>query len=140
MGLPIPDAFYAVTSYLFLLVFAAYLIRNKAHSLQKLSNIICAALIVLSVLFLAILSLLFDFHQCVYPSRALPYFVSGRIICGTLLPFAFAYSVGFEYLLKRFRSSLHPIIPFALLCLFVVIAQVVACSGVFLSQFNFFAF
>jgi len=141
MGLPVPDAFYAVTSYAFLLVFAVYLIRNKSgHSLQRLSGLVCVSLLVLSVSFLAVLSLLFDFHQCVYPSRALPYFVSGRIICGTLLPFALIYSLGFEYLLKRFRSFLHPIIPFAFCCLFVVIAQMIACGGVFLSRFNFFAF
>jgi hypothetical protein len=141
MGLPIPDAFYAVTSYLFLLLFVVYLIRNKsAHPLQKLNGMVCVSLLVLSVLFLAVLSLLFDFHQCVYPSRALPYFVSGRIISGTLLPFVIIYSVGFEYLLKRFRSFFHPMIPLALFCLFIVIAQFVACSEIFQSRFNCFAF
>src|SRR5262249_2545363 len=39
------------------------------------------------VAFLAVSSLAFDFGDCVYPSRENPYFVSGRLIAGALIPF-----------------------------------------------------
>jgi hypothetical protein len=40
----------------------------------------------LSVGFLGLLSLLFDFGNCPYPSREEPYFISGRLITGVLVP------------------------------------------------------
>lgn len=46
-----------------------------------------AVFLVGSVATLAVLSTLFDFRDCVNPSRAHPYFVSGRLISGALLSF-----------------------------------------------------
>jgi hypothetical protein len=136
----VADGFYVWSSYLLCVVFAVYWIRQKRDgSLQWLNGLVSIYLLLASVLFLAGLSLLFDFHECFYPSRAYPYFVSGRIIAGTLLPFAMIYAVGFETLLRTIRERVHPIIPFAVCCLFIVLAEIVVSREVFRSPFNFYS-
>jgi hypothetical protein len=57
--------------------------------------------IVSSILFLFLLSIRFDFGACWYPSRDLPYFVSGRLIIGTLVPFLVLICSGWEFLVRR---------------------------------------
>jgi hypothetical protein len=94
--------------------------------------------VVASVLFLAALSIPFDFHQCFYPSRAYPYFVSGRIISGTILPFTLIYLIGLEYLWRPIRIYVHPIFLVLAICIFVLCVEISIRSVVFHSQFNFF--
>lgn len=136
----VADWFYVVSSYFLCIVFAVYWIRLKHDgSLPWLSGLVSIYLLLASLVFLAGLSLAFDFHECFYPSRAYPYFVSGRIIAGTLLPFAMVYAVGFETLLRPIRKRVHPIIPFVVCCVFVVLAEVVVSREVFRSAFNFYS-
>jgi hypothetical protein len=137
----VADWFYIVSSYLMLAVFAMYLLRQKKadNPVAHLSSYLSLYLVVASVLFLAAISLPFDFQRCFYPSRAYPYFVSGRIISGTLLPFALIYLNGFEYIWRPIRKYVHPIIPFSIICVFILYAQVLVTYGVFHSAFNFFA-
>jgi hypothetical protein len=140
MRSPGADAFYVGASCLMIVVFCVHMIRRRSSgSLEWLANATSMYLLLSSVLFLAVISLLFDFHQCFYPSREYPYFVSGRIICGTLLPFAVIFTLGFEYLLLRLRSRIHPMIPFAVCCVLICVAEVVVSREVFRSPFNFFS-
>jgi hypothetical protein len=135
------DRFYVVSSYLLLAAFAAYLLRREKGEdrLARLGNFVSLYLVLASVLFLAGISLPFDFHQCYYPSRALPYFLSGRIISGTILPFVLIYLMGFEYLWRPFRKYVHPIFPVLAVCLFIIFAEISIRATVFHSHFNFFA-
>jgi hypothetical protein len=135
------DRFYVVSSYLLLAAFAAYLLRREKGEdrLARLGNFVSLYLVLASVLFLAGISLPFDFHQCYYPSRALPYFLSGRIISGTILPFVLIYLMGFEYLWRPFRKYVHPIFPVLAICSFIIFAEISIRATVFHSHFNFFA-
>ena len=137
----VADVFYMVSSYVMLAVFAMYLVRQRKadETVARLSSYLSLYLVAASVLFLAAISLPFDFQRCLYPSRAYPYFVSGRIISGTLLPFALIYLNGFEYMWRPIRKYVHPIIPFAMICIFILYAQVLVTREVFRSPFNFFA-
>jgi hypothetical protein len=54
-----------------------------------------------SALFLVALSLRFDFGDCEYPSRAHPFFISGRLIIGVVAPFFILLVRGLEFLLSR---------------------------------------
>jgi len=136
----VADAFYLGSSYLMLLGFALYLWRDeRGHGRsERLGNYVSLYLVVAAVLFLAALSLPFDFHQCYYPSRAYPYFVSGRIISGTILPFALIYLIGFEYLWRPVRKYVHPIVPVMAICVFVLCVEIAIRATVFHSRFNFF--
>ena len=137
----IADAFYLGSSYLMLAGFALYLWRDNRSPdrSEHLSNYVSLYLVLASVLFLAAISLPFDFHQCFYPSRAYPYFVSGRIISGTILPFALIYLIGLEYLWRPIRKYVHPIFPVVAICVFISCVEISIRSAVFHSNFNFFA-
>ena len=136
----VADVFYLVSSYLMLLGFALYLLRDdrEVGGLERLSNYVSLYLVLSSVLFLAALSVPFDFHQCYYPSRAYPYFVSGRIISGTILPFAVVYLSGLEYLWRPVRKYVHPIFPVLGICVFILGVEIAVRATVFHSHFNFF--
>jgi hypothetical protein len=135
----VADGFYVVSSFLLLAAFATYLAKwsTPENRLSRISGLVSLYLFVASVLFLATISLPFDFHRCFYPSHELPYFVSGRIICGTLLPFALIYLSGFEYLWRPVRSYVHPVIPLAVFLIFVTCSEMFIRRDVFHSAFNF---
>jgi hypothetical protein len=52
------------------------------------------------VLFLAFVSLQFDFGACINPSRERPYFFQGRLMAGAMVPFATLYVYGLNRLLR----------------------------------------
>ncbi len=91
------------------------------------------------MLFLAVISLPFDFHDCAYPSRLYPYFVSGRIISGALLPFVLIYASGLELVTNRLRKWVPPVAVLACLMLFITVSEIRVRSVVFSSPYNFFA-
>jgi hypothetical protein len=124
-----------------LLGFALYLWRDDRGlgRFEGLGNYVSLYVVLTSVLFLAAISLPFDFHQCFYPSRAFPYFVSGRIISGTILPFVLIYSIGLEYLWRPIRKCVHPIFPLLAICVFILCVEISIRSVVFHSHFNFFS-
>ena len=49
----------------------------------------CAA-----VAFLGFVSIIYDFHDCFYPARTHPYFTSGRLMLGALIPFLLLFVHG----------------------------------------------
>jgi hypothetical protein len=54
---------------------------------------------------LTYLSMRFDFGRCTSPSRQFPFFTSGRLIAGGLVPFLVLYSLGIRTVLAR-RTAL----------------------------------
>jgi hypothetical protein len=135
------DAFYLLSTTVLIAAFLAFLIlRGKEENrLQRLNEFLSCYLVAASVLFLAAISLPFDFQDCVYPSREHPYFISGRIICGTMLPFALIYLSGFEFLWRPIRKYVHPIFPLATICVGIMVSEVMLTLVVFHSKFNFYA-
>jgi hypothetical protein len=65
----------------------------------------CLATFVAAVAFLGVASMAYDFGQCVYPSRAFPYFVSGRLLSGALIPFCVIYLYGWDQAMGRLGCS-----------------------------------
>jgi hypothetical protein len=135
------EIFYLFSTVALLILFLVYftLHRKELASQQRWSGYLSLYLVTASVLFLAFVSLLFDYQECVYPSRAHPYFVSGRIIIGTLLPFLVMYLSGFEFLLRPVRKYVHPVIPLLAICAGIAYAEATLMLTVFHSHFNFFA-
>jgi hypothetical protein len=54
--------------------------------------------------FFAWLSVKYDFQDCFYPSRAQPFFVSGRLMLGLLIPFLIVFACGLDRLMNRFED------------------------------------
>jgi hypothetical protein len=133
--------FYVISSAAMVLIFAFGIgSRWKTMSdLHKWWVVQMVFLVAASVLFLAAVSLPFDYHNCGYPSRLHPFFVSGRIICGVLLPFAMIYAGGLELILKRAPKWAPSMAVLACLMLVITISEVQVRKVVFTSPYNFFA-
>jgi hypothetical protein len=105
------DHFYLWSSILFCGIFAVAVLRSKTdeNGVRRFTDVISIAVVSASVLFLMAISIPFDFGRCFYPSRALPYFVSGRIIIGVLLPFLIMYLRGLQITVERISKKINPL-------------------------------
>jgi hypothetical protein len=135
------DRFYLWSSVLFIGIFLVdFVLRKKSVSeTQRWVQWQAFLLVSTSVLFLGVISLMFDFHDCAYPSRAFPYFVSGRIISGALLPFMLMYAIALELLAERFQKWFSPVALLACLSLFITVSEFQVRKATFLSPYNFFS-
>jgi hypothetical protein len=89
-----------------------------------------------SVAFLGLLSTVYDFGKCVYPSAEFPYFASGRLVTGALIPFLLLYVRGLDWALgsgKSGRLTLGVLAAFALL---ITISEAVISLPALASQYN----
>jgi len=109
------------------------------ENLQRVNEFLSLGLIFASYLFMAAISLPYDFHDCVNPTREHPFFVSGRIIIGILLPFAIIYLSGLEILFRPIRRYIHPFVALMIFAVFVTISEFVIRRDIFHSNFNFFS-
>jgi hypothetical protein len=91
-----------------------------------------------AVAFLGFLSIIYDFQLCVYPSREHPYFTSGRLILGALIPFLLLFLFGLDHLLESVKNNwLRPLV-LAGLILFMLVSEIVTDWPVFFSRYNWF--
>ena len=131
------DPIYLWLSLSLCLIFVVHVFRTKpANSSQSFGNTVSIALVAGGVLFLALISLPFDFGRCFYPSQARPYFVSGRLIIGGLLPFLIMFLGGLQYVCGWISKRLNPLyvaIPFAAV---VFVTETVLFYPILSSRFN----
>jgi hypothetical protein len=90
------------------------------------------------VAFLGCLSITFDFHDCFYPSREHPYFTSGRLMLGALIPFTLLYLYGLDRLLGWLK--LQRLRPMALgaMIVFMLGTEIMTDWPVFGSEYNWY--
>ena len=87
--------------------------------------------------FFALLSVKFDFQDCFYPSRAHPFFVSGRLMLGALVPFLVLFACGLDRLMKNFENATKFFVLFALLA-FMLASEISIDAPVFPNEYNWF--
>jgi hypothetical protein len=134
------DAFYWISSALMLVAAVGELIRHRSTGeLPGQFSLWAAIFSFLSlVAFLALLSIAFDFGECVYPSRAHPYFTSGRLISAAAIPFFLLYAYAIECLGNWTKRNWMRWAILGAVLLVVVVSQLDVNAPVFSSQFNFF--
>jgi hypothetical protein len=94
------DAFFLATSALLpALGFVTAFRRGPGR--ERTTAGLCALAVAAYVGVLTFLALRFDFGQCDHPSRAFPYFTSGRLVAGALVPFVALYARGLDALCGR---------------------------------------
>jgi len=135
------DCFYVFSSALMITLFVIWMARRwvMLSGTQRWAGTQALILVASSVVFLATLSILFDFPDGGYPSKLSPYLVSGRIVSGVLLPFIFLYAKGFEVLANQLRQWVHPSTLLAALTLGVTCSDLWIRRHVFASPLNFYA-
>jgi Predicted membrane protein (DUF2142). len=138
LSCPVADGFYVISS-LALLGAALVGLRKKAglSVLQQRAIGIAAVGFIASVGFLALLSIQFDFGNCINPSRAHPYFASGRLLSGSLIPFALFYVYGIGWLFRRINPVL-PLLVLGVILAFTVTSEIVVNRVVLTSEHNLF--
>lgn len=132
------DAFYVVSSMVFVAAAVAGLRKRAGLSVFQRQAIGSATLIFLAgAAFLLLLSIQFDFGDCVNPSREHPYFTSGRLLSGALIPFAVVYVYGVSWLCRRINAALALIV-LGLIVVFATTSEILVNRVVFLSDHNWF--
>ena len=87
--------------------------------------------------FFALLSVKYDFQDCFYPSREHPFFTSGRLLLGLLIPTLMLLATGFDFALKHFATRTKFVV-LATLLLFMLAAEVAVDWKIFPNEYNWF--
>ncbi len=139
LALPAVNATYVVLT-AFTLVFVLAALRRRESLFipqQRAALWLGFACIAASFAFFALLSVKYDFHDCFYPSRAKPFFVSGRLMLGMLIPFLILFAGGLDRLMKNFQSSMKFLVLCVLLA-FMLISEIITDWPVFGNEYNWF--
>jgi Predicted membrane protein (DUF2142) len=129
-----------LTLCLLALVLAALLRRRTPFTTpQRTALWFGLACLAASLAFFAWLSVKYDFQDCFYPSRAHPFFVSGRLMLGLLVPFLILFACGLDRLTANFSARAKFLLLAALL-VFLQISELTADWPVFASEYNWFHF
>ena len=133
------DLFYVVSSIGLLFFAVISLARARAKNTgapQTRLLWITATCVIATILFLAFLSLQFDFGACINPSRERPYFFQGRLMLGALIPFAALYVYGLSRLLRNDSGLLLGVI--GTIAITITVSDLLANRVAFTSAYNWF--
>ena len=135
------DPLYLWLSMILCLIFIVHTLRTKSvNPDQSFGNTVSITLVIGGVLFLMLISLPFDFGRCFYPSQARPYFVSGRLIIGALLPFLIMFLGGLQILCGWISKRLNPLWVALPLAVLVFVTETILFYPIMSSQFNLISF
>ena len=133
------DFFYVVSSISLLFFAAISLVQERAKNTsqpQRCVLWIAVACVAAATIFLAFLSLPFDFGTCINPSRVRPYFFQGRLMLGALIPFATLYVYGLNRLLRNHTGLALGAI--GAIAITVTVSDALANRVAFTSAYNWF--
>lgn len=133
----VTDYFYILSTIVFLII-AIYKSEKNSDATIKDSNRIALASFLAVVFFMAILSISFDFGNCENPSRIHPYFISGRLISGALIPFAILYLQGFMEIAKKAPGANTKLYILIGIIIAITASEYLSNITVFESRYNFF--
>lgn len=134
------DTFYWISSTLAIgvAVFSLFPRLTKLTEFQRESLWLAFSTFAVLVVFVALLSIAFDFGLCPYPSREHPYFISGRLLSAAAVPFFLVYSYALDRALSWIPRAGTRMILCGALALFIVVSQCAVDWSAFSSRYNFF--
>jgi hypothetical protein len=134
------DTFYWISSTLAIgmAVISLFPRLTKLTDFQRESLWLAFSSFAVLVLFVAILSMAFDFGLCVYPSREHPYFTSGRMLIAAAVPFFLLYCHALDWALSWSPRIWLRIILVAGIVLFITVSQLAINRPALSSGYNFF--
>ncbi len=136
---PATNLIYVLASLVFVAIALLNLLPRSKNSTapQRQALRLGFACFAAAVAFLGFLSLIYDFQDCFYPSRAHPYFTSGRLMLGALIPFLLLFVHGLDRALKNFGN----VVKFSVLAgfiLFMLATEIAIDWPVFPNPYNWF--
>jgi hypothetical protein len=140
LALPAADAFYCISSALLTGAALVGLCMPFAPGSKEQREALWLAFsaFIASVGYLALLSVAFDFGHCFYPSRAFPYFTSGRLLAGTLIPFLVIYLYGLQWTARLLHSERFLWVVLAAMVVIMAGSQIAVDYVAFSSPWNSF--
>lgn len=139
LALPVVDTTYVFLTFIFVTVALVNLFPKSINvsKFQRGTLWFGFTCFIASVVFLGFLSIIFDFHNCFYPSRQFPYFATGRLLLGALIPFLLLFVFGVDRALNWLGNRVK-FLALGGIMLFMLVSQVVVAWPVFASQYNWF--
>jgi hypothetical protein len=137
---PAADFFYVISTAVFITVSGAGLLlnRNEARKQKEFALQMSFLVITASVLLLAALSTRYDFGKCPSPSQNNPFFTTGRLISGVLIPFLLVYLNGLGKLFPKSVNRILPLLAVAIIAVVITCSEFLLSIDVFKSQYNWF--
>ncbi len=139
------DAFYTISSTVLLIAAGvAWAVGWVSHASDGETDpggivpTVVWASVVLSVLWLVALSVSFEYGDSHYPSREHPYFTSGRLIAGALVPFLVLYVDGLAFVLSPLSRVAGPLVFALLTSLAMTLSEVASTAHIFANPSNWF--
>ena len=136
MAIPGTHAMYTIVS-LVLVALALPGLRAKPNPLQRQALGLSLGCLAAALAFYALLSIIYDFHDCPAPSREHPYFQAGRMLLGMLIPFLLLFVSGLDRALKRFGNAAKWIALAGMVSIMLAV-EIATDWPVFSSPFNWF--
>jgi hypothetical protein len=136
LALPALDAFYQVLT-IVLLAFALAAIWKSPKKNFRAALVFAFFCLAALAAFFVLLSVKYDFQDCFYPSRAHPFFTSGRLFLGALIPIFILLAGGLDFALQRF-SVRGKFLLLGSLLLFMLAGETVLDGRVFACEYNWF--
>ena len=139
LAIPAVDSVYVVLTLGALAFTLAALLRRPPQfsTPQRAAVWFSFACLVAMFAFFALLSVKYDFHDCFYPSTEKPFFVSGRLMLGMLVPFLILFACGLDRLMKNFGGFTKFFVLFALLA-FMLASEISIDWNIFPNEYNWF--
>jgi len=139
MVLPGTGVFFTVFSLVALAAALPALLPRSSNTIQLQRQALRLGLggFVAGLAFSALLSVMYDFHDFYYPSRAFPYFTSGRLLLGSLIPVMLLLACGWDRLLDCYGNR----VKFLTLVAFIsamIIVEVATDWSIFPNAYNWF--
>lgn len=110
---------------------------KRAESPQRRALVFAFAAMVAAFAFFGFASIIYDFHNCVYPSRDYPYFTSGRLMLGALIPFLLLFTFGLNCTLEKLGNA-GKFFALTLLIVFMLGTEIATDWPIFFSQYNWY--
>jgi hypothetical protein len=138
LALPGSDIIYPILSLgLIALALPGLFPRGNPSPLQRQALQLSLACFCAAVAFFGCMSIAYDFHNCVNPSRAHPYFHAGRMFLGALIPFLLLFVYGLHRGLKRFGATVEWTV-LTVMVLAMLVTEIVTDWQVFSNDYNWF--
>lgn len=133
------NSFYAVLSAGLLALALVALFRRPAVTTTSQARVLWFALgcCLAVIAFFGWLSIIYDFQDCFYPSRAHPYFTSGRLLLGALIPFLLLFVFGLDRALSHFGNSAKFMVLMGII-LFMLVSEIATDWPVLANAYNWF--
>jgi hypothetical protein len=135
LAMPALDLFYWLSSLIFVTVGSISFLKRKQD--PKGFKIFAFWNYGAAILFIFILSISLDFGDSPYPSAEKPYFTSGRLMSGALVPFLLLYVRGFDLVFTFIKKEKIKLLILGLIAVIITSSEFLITREVFASPYNF---